>query len=61
MKIELIDLKQRYLDEKDELIKCVEKVLRNGTFVLVIAFSGEGGTDGWSVGIAVEMSCSLGL
>lgn len=34
MKIELIDLKQRYLDEKDELIKCVEKVLRNGTFVL---------------------------
>ena len=34
MKIELIDLKQRYLDEKDELIKCVKKVLKNGTFVL---------------------------
>ena len=34
MKVELIDLKQRYLDEKDELLKCVEKVLQQRSFVL---------------------------
>ena len=33
-KIELIDLKKRYIDEKDQLSRCFDKVLRNGTLVL---------------------------
>ncbi len=33
-KIELIDLKKRYLDEKNNLLKCFKKVLKNGTLVL---------------------------
>ena len=34
MNIQLIDLKQRYLDEKKELIKCFKKVVSNGSLVL---------------------------
>tara|TARA_B100001059_G_scaffold205142_1_gene214997 strand:- start:558 stop:737 length:180 start_codon:yes stop_codon:yes gene_type:complete len=33
-KIELIDLKKRYIDEKDQLLKCFDKVLKNGSLVL---------------------------
>ena len=33
-KIELIDLKKRYIDEKDQLLRCFDKVLRNGSLVL---------------------------
>ena len=32
--IELIDLKKRYIDEKDQLLKCFDRVLKNGTLVL---------------------------
>ena len=34
MKVELIDLKKRSLYERDELIKCVDKILKKGSFVL---------------------------
>ena len=33
-KVPLIDLKERYKDEKDELLSCVEKVLERGNLVL---------------------------
>ena len=34
MKIQLIDLKQRYQEEKKELIDCFKKVVKNGSLVL---------------------------
>lgn len=34
MKVELIDLKQRYQDEKDHLLKCFDNVLKNGSLVM---------------------------
>ena len=33
-KIPLIDLKERYQEEKDELLSCVERVLESGNLVL---------------------------
>ena len=33
-KVPLIDLKERYQDEKDELLSCVERVLESGNLVL---------------------------
>ena len=33
-KVPLIDLKERYQDEKHELLSCVEKVLERGNLVL---------------------------
>ena len=33
-KVPLIDLKERYKEEKDELLSCVEKVLESGNLVL---------------------------
>jgi len=34
MKVELIDLKKRYLDEKEDLLSCFDRVLKNGSLVL---------------------------
>ena len=34
MKIELIDLKKRYKDEREELLSCFDRVLKNGSLVL---------------------------
>ncbi len=34
MNIELIDLKKRYLDEKNDLLECFDRVLKNGSLVL---------------------------
>ena len=34
MKIELIDLKMRFQEEKDEILECVSKVLQKGNLVL---------------------------
>ena len=33
-KIELIDLKKRYQDERKSLLRCFDKVLKNGSLVL---------------------------
>ena len=33
-KVPLIDLKERYQEEKDELLSCVERVLESGNLVL---------------------------
>lgn len=33
-KIDLIDLKKRYIDEKDQLLKCFDRVLKNGSLIL---------------------------
>ena len=33
-KIELIDLKKRYQDERKNLLRCFDKVLKNGSLVL---------------------------
>ena len=34
MKIEIIDLKKRFLDEKKDLLICINKVLKKGNLVL---------------------------
>ena len=34
MKVELIDLKKRYEDEKEHLIKCFDNVLKNGSLIM---------------------------
>ena len=33
MKIELIDLKKRFQEEKTEIMKCIKKVLKKGNLV----------------------------
>jgi dTDP-4-amino-4,6-dideoxygalactose transaminase len=33
-KVSLIDLKERYIEEREELLSCVERVLESGNFVL---------------------------
>ena len=33
-KVPLVDLKERYQEEKDELLSCVERVLESGNLVL---------------------------
>ena len=32
MKIEVIDLKKRYQEEKHEMLKCINRVLKKGSF-----------------------------
>ena len=34
MKVEFIDLKKRYIEEKSEILKCIKTVLSKGSFVL---------------------------
>tara|TARA_B100000963_G_C22464220_1_gene597141 strand:- start:205 stop:348 length:144 start_codon:yes stop_codon:yes gene_type:complete len=34
MKVELIDLKKRYEDEKEHLIKCFDNVLKNSSLIM---------------------------
>jgi len=34
MKVELIDLKSRYIEEKEDLLRCIKRVLKKGSFVL---------------------------
>ena len=34
MKVELIDLKKRYQDERDHLLKCFDNVLKNGSLIM---------------------------
>ena len=34
MKVEIIDLKKRYIEEKTEILKCINSVLKKGNFIL---------------------------
>ena len=34
MKVEFIDLKKRYKEEKSEILNCVKRVLTKGNFIL---------------------------
>ena len=34
MKVEIIDLKKRFIEEKTEVLKCINGVLKKGNFIL---------------------------